>query len=247
MREFGNAVALVMINEKVYAINQKAILYFHLALKDRDCLCEKLPLQPLDVYSNSVIVVNYNAYMICNKKLVVFDGESVKPIKGLLDDLNVEEFSSFSTDGVRYYVNVKLFDQTRYTYVYDTITGEEILGDYYKLVCRDMPYVYDEEQDAIRLINVESENVIKAEGCLETVDDLGTCAEKIITGYEIHLSGSAELVVSGEFGEKTFALKSGCNSSRCNLNSKEFSFRFVNPSNDFKIIKAKIKYRTCGE
>ena len=245
--EFGNAVALVMINGKVYVINQKAILYFHLALKDRDCLCEKLPLQPLDVYSNSVIIINYIAYMISNKKLVVFDGESVKHIKGLLDDLNVEEFSSFSTDGVRYYANVKLVDQTRYTYVYDTITGEEILGDYYKLICRDMPYVYDEEQDAIRLINVGSENVIKSEGSLEAIEDLGTCAEKIVTGYEMHVLGSAELIVGGEFGEKTFTIKSGCNSARCNLNSKEFNFKFINPSSDFKLIKAKIKYRTCGE
>ncbi len=245
--ELGSAVAFYEVGDRVYAIYQKGIFNIYVAKNIRDCLCDKMIMPKLDVYSESVLVINGIAYMISDKQLVKFDGKTIKHVDGLLDSLSVLEFGGFSTDGTRYFANVKLADGSQYVYVYDVMTGEEILGDYYKLVCKEKPYVYDANLDAIRLITVQTENVIKAEGCLETVDDLGTCAEKIITGYEIHLSGSAELVVGGEFGEKTFALKSGCNSSRCNLNSKEFSFRFVNPSNDFKIIKAKIKYRTCGE
>lgn len=245
--EFGKSVALVEIKDKVYVINQKGILYFFPGLESKDNVCEKVGLPQLDVCFESVICLNDKAYMINYNKLAVFDGTTVKTIDGLLNDFEDATFTAFSTDGLYYYANVRLSDGTEFIYGYNTITGEEVLGKYYKLICREVPYVYDDSEDKIRLISVKSEKVIKSEGSLETVEDLGTCSEKIVTGYEIHVTGSAEMVISGEFGEKVFALKDGCNTVRTNLSSRQFKFKIENPSDDFKVIKAKIKYRTCGE
>lgn len=241
----GKGIALVKIGENVYAINQKRILYFFLGKTERECLFEELDLPILDVWPESVFEVgDGRVVMVDHKKIAFFDGKTVKYVKTHLDDDLYVKFNDFCFDGTWYFIGCEN-QSSYYTYAYNVHTGEDVQGTYYKFLCRNKMYVYNSKDDCISLTKLERNRMISGIPSVDVKTDFGTCLDKIMTGFEIHIKGKAVLVISGDFGDKTFVLEEGCNTARCNLNSKEFRFYFKDTMK-LEVIQVKVKYRTCG-
>ena len=85
----------------------------------------------------------------------------------------------------------------------------------------------------------------------ESVDGVKTglddCYKKVLTLIEIHAVGSATLQILTSFTEKEYKIKSGCNRINTNLCDREFTFNFIDKSEDFCPLKATVTYIKLGE
>lgn len=241
------SAGLFVINEKLYYMNETNIYILHYGDNDKLEEFKKMNIPPMIVNRNSVI--NIDNKFVCflnNNRICVFDGETITIKKSMLDDMKVVTFNAFGSNATYYYINLTL-DGVLYTYVYDILTGDEMLTDYYKLLCDQNGIAINVKNNAMLRLSVAYKTISDPNQTLSLNEDLGYCGKKIVTGYEIHVSGSGEIVISGDFGEKVFALKDGCNTARCNLGSVSYQIKFQNLTSDFAVKKAKFKYRTCGE
>lgn len=241
----SSSLGLFVIKDNLYLVKQKGIYLVRYNEKFKEL--KKLDILPLSVVKNSLI--RFNDHVLCflnDNKICLFDGEKITYKKSMLDDMKGATFTAFGGNASCYYINVTL-DGVKYTYAYNILTGEEMLSDYYKLLSDTDGIAINVANNAVVRLSIAYKTVANTNQKLTITEDLGCCGNKIITGLEIHTIGSGEIVFSGDFGEKVFLLKSGCNTVRCNMGSVNYTIKFQNLSSDFTIEKAKLKYRQCGD
>ncbi len=238
-------VKLFVLKDKLYYMNETGIYLVRYDKKVKEL--KKLDLFPFVPTKNSTIKIGEQALcFISENKICVFDGEKLNVRKTMIDDMKGVTFTAFGASGSYYFINLTL-DGINYTYAYNVLTGEEILSDYYKLLSDYDGIAINTTNNALVKLSIAQKKVTDASQELILTEDLGYCGNKIITGFEIHVKGSGEIIFSGDFGEKGFLLKNGCNTVRCNIGSKNYAIKFQNLSSDFTVEKAKLKYRQCGD
>ena len=173
----------------------------------------------------------------------VFVGGKIKRAGGLLSALAV---SAYGTAGGNkgLYVIALTAGGTRYVYAYDTVKDAETLqlaGDYtvyngYALKTGGtVLYVY--------AADISAETVAES---YSAEYDFGSCAKKAVCRVEAHISGSADMTVTGD-GIFHATLTAKCNEVSCFVHGRSFTISFSNASRNFKLYRLAVHYIIYGE
>lgn len=239
-------IGLFAIGGKLFYMNANSFYEVSVSYDGKTKKFKKLSLPPFNAVKSSAIKIGDKyVVFVSNARIMVFDGQTLSVRKTKLDNEAGVTFSSYGGSATYYLTTVKIKNNF-YTYAYDVFSGEEYFTNYNKLVSNEDGYAVDMAGNRLIKFSVTYRE-INENTATELTEDLGYCGSKTITGFEIHVNGTGEIVFSGDFGEKKFNLNSGCNIVRCNMGSKTYKIKLQNVSSDFTVEKAKLKYRQCGE
>lgn len=224
-------------NGKLCVVCRHSIIYLTVFGDRTDYLAERLQTGYLDVKKDSVVKIGEKIFFITNGKLGEL-GSSLKTYDVLYADA-VKNAGKAQTFG-GYYILPFTSDGKFKTLYCDTD------GDGFSAyaaegggMISDGGTFYDSQKNAFYTFTENSETVeADAVG-----GDFGTCALKAVINISLCCDGDGYITATGDFGERVFSLKKGCNVIGCNLTSKRFSFSQTGTFAE----EIKIKYRIYGE
>ncbi len=233
----GNVRYMTEKNGKLCVVCERSIVYLEVFGDRTDYRAERLQVGYLNVVKRSAVKIGETIYFITNGKLAALNS-SLKTYDVLYKDA-VKNAGKAHTAAGYYLLSFSSGGKNKTLYC-DTdgdafaANAADCGGD----IC-DGGIFYDSEKGGFYAFAENAETV--AGDVMQS--DLGACELKTVTGASLCCDGDGYLTVSGDFGEKTFALKKGCNVVKCNLVSRRFSFSQTGAFAD----EIKIKYRIHGE
>ena len=233
----GEALFLAEDSGKLYVIAEHAVYRVSPYGEQFEFVSEKLSTFRLDVKKGTVYQTGNSVGFISGDDFCVLSGGKVKRAgKAISGCLGATFGIAGGFDGL-YVLPVNL-GTNKYVYLYDTENGTEALRDAsgftvagrYAAKTNDA-YLY---KLAVGLKPYSGEY------------DFGSCAQKSVSKVEAHITGSADIVVSGD-GVFRATLTEKCNAASCFVHGRTFAIDFENASADFKPISLAVHYVIHGE
>ena len=237
----GNVLHFSADDGKLYVICEKAIYTLTPYGEGYDFAMEKVSAFALDVAANSVCTVGNRTCFISGNAFCVLCGGKVKKT-GKQDFSGFTVQSAGACDGI--YILSLLSGGTEYVYVYDTVSGKEVLtrADGFSVCCG---YAVKSADNNLYALGVKTlAETTTAEYAGEY--DFGSCRKKAVSRVEAHIRGSATVVLRGD-GVFRATLSEKCNSVSCFLHGRSFNIGFENASENFKAYNIAVHYTIYGE
>ena len=248
----GEILYLAKNGDGLYVIAEHAIFSFSPYGKPYEFKLERVQTTELSIVKDSVFGEGDVVLFLNKKDLCMFTNDKVQYLNN--------SFLSFGT----YYLEVAggyngLYvmpftmqvgnSRIKYVYAYDFFKKKEVL----EKVSTDVLNAFHVAGEyASRMtdgryfrlsIGTETETV---PAVYDGEYDFGTCAKKSVCKIEAHITGSAEIVVSGD-GTYRAVITEKCNSVSCFVHGQLFNITFENASSDFKLDRLAINYVIHGE
>lgn len=236
-RDDGEILFVCGLNGKLCLICEKAVLELSVTGSITDYSAEKVALGYLNVKKDSAAKIGENVYFISDGKLCRY-GKSFKEFPIAAGTLLYSAGKAASING--FYV-LPFLKNGEYEMLC-VKSGEEENG----FVTTGRSYV----TDGGYAFNPSSGKICLAAKSYKEAKpvtkktDFKTCALKALIKAEICTDESVSFTVKGDFGEKKFSAKPGCNSFRFNLISRRFSFSADGAGKNTRVT---VKYRILGE
>lgn len=239
----GEVLFLAEDGGKLYAVCKRAVYVIKPYGEEYGFYSERISAFALDVKENTVFKTGNRICFISGNDLCVMVGGKIKVAGDALSALSVTAFGYAGGNNGLYVLPVTVGDN-RYVYAYDTVKDAEILqlaGDY------TVFGGYAVKTGAGTLYEISDR--VERSTVAETYSgeyDFGTCAKKAVCKVEAHISGSAEISVTGD-GVFRALLTEKCNAVSCFVHGRSFAVSFENASEDFRLYRLTVHYVIYGE
>lgn len=240
----GNVLCLAESGGKLYAICEHAAFVISPYGEEYDFTMERISSFALNVVSGTAFQAGNRICFISGKELCIMTDGKIKRVgKTLLSSLDFTP-NGAACGGNGLYVLPLTVGQDGYLYVYDTVTEKEMIKPLGTFTASGLYAVKRGDYYLYELTVGKSTETVAPSYSGEY--DFGSCANKSVCRVEVHISGSAELVVTGD-GVYRAVVTEKCNSVSCFVHGRSFTIGFENASEDFKVYKIAVHYINYGE
>ena len=240
----GHVKGLVVQENKLLIFVANAIYEF-MAFGDRlDYTLKKVETLVPNVLDLSPRDCGDKILFICDKKLYLYKGGKIKKIESILEYDELQIFDNPVVEQSVYCIPLITDSGNRKLLRYDCETDEECLIDCGKSVTSDGGFAVNNFGRRLKIekkSNASTNSTFKSKSI-----DFDTAKTKVINDISFIATGEGVLTLSGDYGDKTFKIKSGSNVKRMNVPSRTFIFTFTGKG-DFSVKNLRIKYRIKGE
>ena len=241
----GNVVGLTTVSDYLLIVLKKA-LYKLTLNSELGFGLEKLDVQKLNVYKNSVKNLGDEVLFLSDGEVYSYKNGSVKRIESKLYGLKVSPSGDAKTMGRTYYFPItRKNTEQNYVFYIDRANSKEGIISAPKLTDGDDGYLGT--NFCLYSLSLDGD-VVFDDFYWESKDLTFDCAcKKSVVEISVFVSEDATMKVFGDFGEKRFYLKKGANAKRTNLFSDSIKIQVISSSNTFALKDLQIKYRKIGE
>lgn len=241
----GAIFGLAEYDEGILILCEHKILRLSITKYPGDIVIEKVLSPYFTAKKHSFISCGDKAVFVAEEGLCIYERGKVNIVKLPIGVEYISSYNSCSCNGSLYVIPFKKNNEP-YIIVYDLLenTFTEIKSSATAL-SKDGAYFVGEDGYVYQIVKgrIETGESDVYDG---VTTHLNTCDDKLLRSIEVHAMGSATLSVLYDGGEKSFAIKEGCNKLRCNLYSKQFTFTFKEKSQTFRVEKVKAIYTKLG-
>ncbi|MBO7149368.1 MAG: hypothetical protein J6V71_00585 [Clostridia bacterium] len=212
--------------------------FYKLTIIDGEFSLEKLKCYCDGIAWKSLIKMNDKLLFIANKKLYVYENFAIKEIPTTVAQ-HITMAGLIATGAETLYFCTTNDPEKRSIFVYDFVKEKDSLlhVDNNSLCCKNILYNYDEQ----RLYAVMS-GPNTASKWRSLAMNLGDDDKKSLIELSIKVTADSTLKISGDFGDKTFALKTGVNKKTMNLRSRAFAIEVNCGTSAVSIDNLQFKY-----
>ena len=204
-----------------------------------DYTLQRLKVGLINVCPKSLAMVNDKLYFIANEKICCYESGVIKT-ENTIYDKYLGTFFDKAQANKQYYMAQIIVDETEYVLLFDVIkkqyflletAGENLVGK---------RYTFQAENGYYRIIDDSA--YLEGEWTSEPLT-LAINKNKAISEISLHSSQPCQLIISGDFGSKTFLVKQGASVIKTNLMSREFVLQIIMQNANTKVSDMLIKYR----
>lgn len=241
--ESGDALFLAEDAGNIYVVASHAVYQLQPYGEQFEFVFKKLSTFCLNVKAGTIAKAGNKICFLSGNDLCVLCGGKVKKVGGTLADFGAYSFGAAGVTKGVYHLFVQSGGKN-YAYIYDTVGEREIINDIGEF---SLLGAYAKKTGDDYLYEPTLKTNVSVGGSVYGGEyDFGSCAKKSVCKIEAHITGSAEIVVSGE-GVFRAALTEKCNRASCYVHGRIFNIGFENASENFKINKLVIYYVIHGE
>lgn len=240
----GEIVGLLSSQDKLYIFCQHSIICLsHLGDK-LDFNAKRLPVEYLNIKEKTFCAIGQEGFFISDNVLYKFFNNKIEKIdNSKLYNLNYSIFLP-ATNYKHIYILPITTQQGRMAYFYDIDSKQEGFVSYFFYFTNE-GYILDGENDMAKY-DFE-EQVILGQPWASEWKNFDSDKIKNIYQLNIKISGTAQLRLSCDYGDKMFNLQAGTNVIKCNAMSKKIKISLENPTSNFLVEEISVKYRIQGE
>ncbi len=204
-----------------------------------DYSLERLKVGLIKVTPKSLAMVNDKLYFIANEKICCYYDGVIKTENTAYDNY-LGTFFDKAQANEQYYMFQIIVDASEYMLLFDVITnqcfllatsGENLVGK---------RYTFQAENGYYRIIDDSA--YLQGEWTSKSLT-FKSNKNKAISEISLHASQACQLIISGDFGSKTFDVKQGVCVIKSNLISREFTLQIIMQNANTKVSDMLIKYR----
>ncbi len=240
----GDIVGLAEYGDYILVLCENKLIRLSFLREPGEVIAERLLTPHFTAKKESLAVCGDKAVFLSGDNIAVLKGKNLTFVK-LPSGISVEDvYTHCSSNGSLYVIPFKR-EGVKYLCVYDVNEG-----DFASFLCNATALskkgaLFFDEEGGISTVKKGEKviNTILANGVKTQIDG---CGRKILLKVEIHAKGKATLFILSDAGEKVYSIKDGCNEIRCNICSREFTFRFDEKSEDFYAEKTSLTYTLLG-
>ncbi|MBQ6979863.1 MAG: hypothetical protein IJQ07_04395 [Clostridia bacterium] len=242
-KDAGEILYLSKNGDDLYVIAEHAIFSLSPYGKPYEFKLERIPTFGLSIVKNSVFGENGVIGFLNGKDFCMLSYGKVKFVSNTMNAAGT--FTMGVADGYNgLYVLPFTVNRVNYVFAYDFGLKKEVVE---QLTGCSVSGEYVAKNTDIRFYRTSiSTATVAVSATYNGEYDFGSCAKKSVCKIEAHITGSAEIVVSGE-GVFRAALTEKCNRTSCYVHGRIFNIGFENASENFKINKLVIYYVIHGE
>lgn len=242
-KDAGEILYLSKNGDDLYVIAEHAIFSFSPYGKPYEFKLERIPTFGLSIWKNSVFGENGVVGFLNGKDFCMLSSGKVKFISNTMN--TVGNFTLGVADGYNgFYALPFTVNRVNHVFAYDFGLKKEILE---QVSSWSVSGEYASKITDIRFYRTSiSTATVTVPATYDGEYDFGSCAKKSVCGVEAHITGSADIVISGD-GVFRATLTEKCNRASCFVHGQSFNISFENASSDFKLLSLALSYVIHGE
>lgn len=231
----GDIIKVLSSGDKVVAVCKYAVYQLDFKGEKTDYSLTKLITPFIEVKENSVVKIGEIIYFVSNNKVYSIKEKTVSFFELKNNLTNTVINSSGCFDG--YFAMCYEVSGVKYLLAVDTELKSETLLTGLSCISNRLGYAVNESENKLYKLTL---NCFVDGGSISS--NLNCNLKKTVLSLSGKVVGSATLVISGEFGSKSFNIKDGTFFRNCKLASTDFSFLITDPSSDFSMSEITITY-----
>ena len=212
--------------------------FYKLTIINGEFNLEKLKCHCDGIFINTLAKAKDKLLFVANKKLYSYEDFSIKEIPTFFaKELTVNDSNATYNDNLYFCMLNNL--EKRCVFVYDFIKEQDslIYTENNTLYCKNILYSYEEQL----FYNIVSSSNSSSKWRSFAMN-LGNDDKKSLIELSIKVTADSTLKISGDFGDKTFALKAGANKKTMNLRSRDFTLELNCQTSGVGVNNLRFKY-----